>query len=76
MILDVFLFTQPKIFIPDLEAYLFRSQIRFEKAKYIYERGTDRSKVVAGIKNKYEWVDTGSSFEMTELSATQFFCLN
>jgi len=49
--------------------FISKSKSDLEKAKYIYERGTDRSKVVAGIKNKYEWVDTGSSFEMTELSA-------
>lgn len=40
-----------------------------EMATYIYERGTDRSKVISGQKNKYEWVELGSSFEMTELSA-------
>jgi len=41
----------------------------FDKAKYIYERGTDRSKVISGLKNKYEWVEIGSSFEITESSS-------
>ena len=49
--------------------FISKSKADLERAKYIYERGTDRSKVVAGLKNKYEWVSTGSSFEMTELSA-------
>ena len=49
--------------------FIAKSKSDLEKAKFIYERGTDRSKVVAGLKNKYEWVSTGSSFEMTELSA-------
>ena len=47
---------------------LLSDQIDFEKAKFVYERGTDRSKVVAGLKNKYEWVELGSSFEITESS--------
>jgi len=49
--------------------FLAKSKADLEIGKYIYERGTDRSRVVAGLKNKYEWVSTGSSFEMTELSA-------
>ena len=38
-----------------------------EKAKFIYERGTDRSKVISGIKNKYEWVEIGSSFQVPDI---------
>jgi len=38
-----------------------------ERAKYIYERGTDRSKVISGIKSKYEWVEIGSSFQVPDL---------
>ena len=49
--------------------FLAKSKSDLEIGKYIYERGTDRSKVLSGLKNKYEWVSTGSSFEMTELSA-------
>ncbi len=41
----------------------------FDKAKFIYERGTDRSKVISGLQKKYEWVEVGSSFEITELSS-------
>lgn len=49
--------------------FIAKTKGDLEIAKYIYERGTDRTKVVSGLKNKYEWVSTGSSFEMTELSA-------
>jgi dTDP-4-amino-4,6-dideoxygalactose transaminase len=49
--------------------FISKSKSDLEIAKFIYERGTDRSKVTSGLKNKYEWVQEGSSFEMTELSA-------
>jgi len=39
----------------------------FERAKYVYERGTDRSKVISGIKSKYEWVEIGSSFQVPDV---------
>ena len=49
---------------------VFKYKKDFELAKFIYERGTDRSKVISGQKNKYEWVNVGSSFfEMNELSS-------
>lgn len=41
----------------------------FDLAKSILERGTDRNKVISGLKRKYEWVSLGSSFQITELSA-------
>ena len=47
---------------------IINNELDFDKAKYIYERGTDRSKVISGLKNKYEWVELGSSFEITEAS--------
>ena len=47
----------------------FKYKKDFELAQFIYERGTDRSKVISGQKNKYEWVSLGSSFEMNELSS-------
>ncbi len=48
---------------------VFKYKSDFELAKSIYERGTDRNKVVSGQKNKYEWVSLGSSFELNELSS-------
>ena len=47
----------------------FKYKKDYELAQYIYERGTDRSKVISGQKKKYEWVSLGSSFEMNELSS-------
>jgi dTDP-4-amino-4,6-dideoxygalactose transaminase len=47
----------------------FKNKTDYEQAQYIYERGTDRSKVISGQKKKYEWVSLGSSFEMNELSS-------
>jgi dTDP-4-amino-4,6-dideoxygalactose transaminase len=41
----------------------------FDLARSIWERGTDRNKVISGLKRKYEWVSLGSSFQITELSA-------
>ena len=37
--------------------------------KFILDRGTDRSKVISGRKNKYEWITLGSAFNMTEIQA-------
>ena len=48
---------------------IFNEKFDLDKAKFIYERGTDRSKVISGLKNKYEWVEVGSSFEITESSS-------
>ncbi len=42
-------------------------------AKYILDRGTDRSKVINGRKNKYEWVTIGSAFNMTEIQAAMLY---
>lgn len=41
--------------------------------KFILDRGTDRSKVINGRKNKYEWVTLGSAFNMTEIQAAMLF---
>ena len=46
-----------------------------EKAKFIYERGTDRSKVISGIKNKYEWVEIGSSFQVPDILSAIIYAL-
>ena len=47
----------------------FKYKKDFEKAKEILERGTDRTKVISGLKNKYEWPTLGSSFELPEINA-------
>jgi dTDP-4-amino-4,6-dideoxygalactose transaminase len=40
-----------------------------ERAEIIREKGTDRSKYIAGLVDKYSWVDVGSSYSASELSA-------
>ncbi|MCP4884162.1 MAG: dTDP-4-amino-4,6-dideoxygalactose transaminase, partial [Flavobacteriales bacterium] len=39
------------------------------RAEKIWEKGTNRSQFLKGIINKYEWVDIGSSFLPSELTA-------
>jgi len=39
----------------------------YERCEYLWEKGTDRSLVVQGLKNKYSWVDYGSSFLPSDL---------
>ena len=40
-----------------------------ERARIIWEKGTDRNSFFEGKKNHYSWIDLGSSFQMSELSA-------
>lgn len=39
----------------------------FETIYHIYERGTNRQKVLSGVKSKYEWVEIGSSFQIPDI---------
>jgi dTDP-4-amino-4,6-dideoxygalactose transaminase len=41
----------------------------FERSEIIWEKGTDRSKFFRGEIDKYGWVDTGSSFLPSEITA-------
>jgi len=50
----------------ELGAFLYDDEYH-ERAEFLAQKGTDRSKVVAGQKNKYTWVDTGSSFEASNI---------
>jgi dTDP-4-amino-4,6-dideoxygalactose transaminase len=38
-----------------------------ERSEFLWEKGTDRSQVIKGLKNKYSWVDHGSSFLPSDL---------
>jgi dTDP-4-amino-4,6-dideoxygalactose transaminase len=40
-----------------------------KRAEIIWEKGTNRAEFFRGEVNKYEWVDTGSSFLPSEISA-------
>jgi len=39
----------------------------YDRCEFLWEKGTDRSLVVQGLKNKYSWVDYGSSFLPSDL---------
>ena len=39
----------------------------------MWEKGTDRSLVTKGLKNKYSWVDNGSSFLPSDLLSAILF---
>lgn len=40
-----------------------------ERAHYLQEKGTDRRLVLNGVKNKYSWVDVGSSYLLSDILA-------
>ena len=40
-----------------------------ERAIYLQEKGTDRKLVLKGVKTKYNWVDLGSSFLLSDILA-------
>ena len=40
-----------------------------ERAHFMQEKGTDRSLVLKGVKSKYNWVDLGSSFLLSDILA-------
>lgn len=44
-----------------------------ERAEIIWEKGTNRSSFFRGQVNKYEWVDIGSSFLPSEITAAFLF---
>ncbi|MEA3450588.1 MAG: dTDP-4-amino-4,6-dideoxygalactose transaminase [Bacteroidota bacterium] len=45
----------------------------FDRAEFLWEKGTDRSLVVQGLQNKYSWVDYGSSFLPSDLLSALLF---
>jgi dTDP-4-amino-4,6-dideoxygalactose transaminase len=50
-------------------AIVINSPKYIERAEIIREKGTDRSKFVRGEVQKYEWVDQGSSYLLSEVQA-------
>ncbi|APS39298.1 hypothetical protein AO058_10625 [Salegentibacter sp. T436] len=40
-----------------------------ERAEYMAEKGTDRSKVVNGLQSKYSWIEKGSSYLLSDILA-------
>jgi dTDP-4-amino-4,6-dideoxygalactose transaminase len=54
-------------------ALLMNDEKYFRRANFLWEKGTDRSLVLAGVKNKYSWVDWGSSFLISDILAALLF---
>lgn len=44
-----------------------------QRATFLQEKGTDRSLVINGQKNKYTWVDKGSSYLLSDLLASVLY---
>ncbi|WP_448217414.1 dTDP-4-amino-4,6-dideoxygalactose transaminase [Endozoicomonas sp. 2B-B] len=44
-----------------------------DRAEIIREKGTNRSKFISGLVDKYSWVDVGSSYLPSELQAAYLF---
>ena len=50
-------------------ALLVNNSELIERSEIILEKGTNRKKFFSGLVDKYSWVDTGSSYLMSEISA-------
>lgn len=50
-------------------AVLINDSSKIESAEIIREKGTDRSRLLKGLVDKYSWVDMGSSFLPSDLNA-------
>lgn len=55
-------------------ALLLNDENLFEIAEFAQEKGTDRSLVIAGLKDKYSWVSLGSSYLLSEILAGFLSC--
>lgn len=54
-------------------ALLMNDKKYYRRAHFLWEKGTDRSLVLAGVKNKYSWVDWGSSFLISDILAALLY---
>ena len=50
-------------------ALLIKDEGKVDRAEIIREKGTDRSKFLRGVVDKYTWVDMGSSYLPSEMNA-------
>jgi dTDP-4-amino-4,6-dideoxygalactose transaminase len=50
-------------------ALLLNDSRRLERALFVRDKGTNRSKFLRGAVDKYSWVDLGSSYGLSELNA-------
>jgi dTDP-4-amino-4,6-dideoxygalactose transaminase len=54
-------------------ALLVNDPALVERAEVIWEKGTDRSRFMRGEVDRYTWIDVGSSFGASELTAAFLF---
>ena len=54
-------------------ALLINDEANVDRAEIIREKGTDRSKFLKGMIDKYTWVDMGSSYLPSELNAAYLY---
>lgn len=54
-------------------ALVIRNTSFLERAEIIREKGTDRAKFFQGLVDKYTWVDLGSSYLLSDLSAAYLY---
>ena len=54
-------------------ALLINEESKVERAEIIREKGTDRSKFMKGVVDKYTWIDMGSSFLPSEMNAAYLY---
>ena len=52
-------------------ALVVNDETLIKRAEFLQEKGTDRSLVIQGMKNKYSWVDVGSSFLLSDRCTLQ-----
>ncbi len=50
-------------------ALLVNDAALLERAKVLWHKGTNRSKFMAGLVDKYTWIELGSSYPLSELAA-------
>lgn len=50
-------------------ALIVNEAFRSERASFLMEKGTDRSRMLKGLQEKYSWVDKGSSYLMADILA-------
>lgn len=50
-------------------ALLVNDDTYFERAQVLRHKGTNRAKFIQGLVDKYTWVDQGSSYALSDLSA-------
>jgi dTDP-4-amino-4,6-dideoxygalactose transaminase len=53
--------------------FIAKNSTDFDTIYHIYERGTNRQKVLSGVKSKYEWVEIGSSFQIPDILSAILF---